>query len=37
MNNYAIEEQEVNKKVIKELSINEIYDPKEMTKIISKI
>ena len=29
MNNYAIEEQEVNKKVIKDLSINEIYNPKE--------
>ena len=36
MNNFAVEEQEINKKVIKELNINEIYKPNEMTKIISK-
>ena len=36
MNNYAVEEQKVDKKVVKDLQINEIFAPKEMTKIISK-
>ena len=36
MNNYAVEEQEIDKKIIKELRINEIYKPNKMTEIISK-
>ena len=36
MNNYAVEEQDVEKKVIKELNIKEVFKPSEMTKIISK-
>ena len=36
MNNYAVEEQKVDKKVLRDLQINEIFAPNEMTKIISK-